>query len=49
MKVDDVEKDYWWEIRTYFEEPTKENLVELLELVYEEAYKQGAYDGSYDD
>lgn len=52
MKVDSIEKDYWWEIKAYLEEPTKENLMNLLELVYEGGYYDSAAEhaeGFYDD
>lgn len=40
-KIENVEKDYWWEIKTYLENPSKEALVDLLEQVYEDGYYQG--------
>jgi hypothetical protein len=43
-KIDTIEKDYWWEIKSYLENPSKEALVDLLEQVYEEGYEQGRYD-----
>lgn len=43
-KLENVEKDYWWEIKSYLENPSKEALVDLLEQVYEDGYKQAEYD-----
>jgi len=43
-KLESIEKDYWWEIKSYFENPSKEALVDLLEQVYEDGYKQAEYD-----
>lgn len=43
-KLESIEKDYWWEIKSYLENPSKEALVDLLEQVYEEGYHQGVYD-----
>lgn len=45
-KLESIEKDYWWEIKFYLEDPSKEALVDLLEQVYEDGYKQAEYDYS---
>jgi len=41
-KLENIEKDYWWEIKSYLENPSKEALVGLLELVYEDGYMEAA-------
>lgn len=40
-KLENVEKEYWWEIKTYLENPSKEALVDLLEQVYEDGRHSG--------
>ena len=46
-KLQNIEKDYWWEIKSYLENPSKEALVDLLEQVYEDGYNEG-YAESFD-
>ena len=43
-KGDVIEKDYWWEIKYYLENPSKETFLHLLEKLYEDGYKQARYD-----
>jgi hypothetical protein len=47
MKVDEIEQEYWWEIKAYLEKPTEDNLLRLLEEVYTDAYNEGHFQGSY--
>jgi hypothetical protein len=47
-KLENVEKDYWWEIKSYLENPSKEALVDLLEQVYEDGYWAGYSEGCDD-
>ena len=47
-KLESIEKDYWWEIKTYLENPSKEALVDLLEQVYDDGFSEGYTEGRDD-
>lgn len=44
-----IEQNYWWEIKSYLETPSKEVLIDLLEQVYEDGYKEGLFEGCEDE
>ena len=46
MKVDDLEQEYWWEIKVCLEDPTEDALLRLLKKVYIDAYEEGYDRGS---
>lgn len=47
-ELESIEKDYWWEIKSYLEDPTKERLVDLLEQVYDDGFAEGYQEGRDD-
>lgn len=40
-KLENIEADYWWEIKALLEYPTREGLLDFLEQIYEEGFNQG--------
>lgn len=48
-KIFAIEQNYWWEVKSYLESPSKEALIDLLEQVYEDGYNEGLVEGGEDE